>query len=193
MADWYVYQHDGDPLGPWTTDAVANAILASKLAPDVWVAAPGGPRWLRALDVPVIAGLVEGLPTRPRRDSGLRLIPGACSMDAGRPNFGSTMMIVKDDELELAEPDVDLEVIEPTPQTTRGYASPDETLRISVPTREMAARAQDLALAASGDDFNTDPAMPPPSTTPSLPPGTRTEMEAEAAPSTDRRRRRKGA
>ena len=49
MADWYVYQHDGDPLGPWSTDSIADGILAGKLAPDVWVAAPGGPRWLRAL------------------------------------------------------------------------------------------------------------------------------------------------
>ncbi len=194
MADWYVYQHDGDPLGPWSTDAVAEAILAGKLAPDVWVAAPGGPRWLRALDVPVIAGLVEGLPTRPRRDSGLRLIPGAHAIEAGRPNFGSTMMIVKDDELDLAEPELG-GVIEATPPTTRGYASPDDTLKVNVNvvTREMAARPQDLALAAGGDDFNTDPAMPPPSTTPSLPPGTRTEVESVEAPSTDRRRRRKGA
>ena len=77
MADWYVYQHDGDPLGPWSTDAVAEAMLAGKLAPDVLVAAPGGSKWLRALDVPVIARLVEGIPTKPRwRDSGLRLVPG---------------------------------------------------------------------------------------------------------------------
>ena len=32
MADWYVYQHDGDPLGPWSTDAVAEAMLGGKLA-----------------------------------------------------------------------------------------------------------------------------------------------------------------
>ncbi len=76
MADWYVYQHDADPVGPWSTEKVADAILAGKLAPDVWVAAPGGPRWLRALDVPVIARLVDGIPTTPRRrDSGLRFMP----------------------------------------------------------------------------------------------------------------------
>ncbi len=77
MADWYVYQHDGDPLGPWPTDAVVEAMLAGKLAPDVLVAAPGGAKWLRAIDVPVIARLVDGIPTKPRRhESGLRLVPG---------------------------------------------------------------------------------------------------------------------
>lgn len=98
MADWYVYQHDGDPLGPWSTETVADAILAGKLAPDVWVAEPGGPRWLRALDVPSIGRLVEGIPTKPRRDSGLRLVPGV--IPTGEvPVFSGTMMMVKDDEL----------------------------------------------------------------------------------------------
>lgn len=222
MADWYVYQHDGDPLGPWSTDDVANAILAGKLAPDVWVAAPGGPRWLRALDVPVIGRLVEGIPTRPRRDSGLRLIPGAFTTEGGLVSFGSTMMIVKDDELELAEvapPATAARVEDPAssgaPATTRSHSfapSPtpvsgtEDTVQVQVPTRavetvEMAARTPRGPFAAStpSDDAPpTDPAMPPESTTPSLPPTGRAvsleERDAAAgSPSSDRRRRRKGA
>ncbi len=103
MAEWYVFQHDGDYLGPWTTEVVANAILTGKLGQDVWVAAPGGPRWVRALDVPAIARQIEGLPTRPkRRDSGLRLMPGAYSVQNGKPAFGSTVMMVEGDDVDEA-------------------------------------------------------------------------------------------
>jgi hypothetical protein len=77
LADWYVYQHDAAPLGPLSTELLADAILNGRLSPETWVAAPGGPRWIRALDVPVIADLVRKLPSTPppRRDSGLRLMP----------------------------------------------------------------------------------------------------------------------
>lgn len=96
-----MFHYDGEYLGPWTTEVVANAILSGKLGHDAWVAAPGGPRWVRALDVPDIARLVESAPTRPkRRDSGLRLMPGAYSTRDGRPAFGSTVMMVNDDEIE---------------------------------------------------------------------------------------------
>lgn len=74
MVDWYVYQHDGAYLGPWPTETVAHEILSGNLGPDVWVAAPGSERWVRALDIPVIARLIEGVPTKPRRrDSGMFL------------------------------------------------------------------------------------------------------------------------
>jgi hypothetical protein len=74
VANWFVYQHDGDYLGPWPTETVAHEILSGKLGADVWVAAPGGERWVRAMDIPVIARLIEGVPTKPkRRDSGLFL------------------------------------------------------------------------------------------------------------------------
>lgn len=76
MADWYVYQHDGEYLGPWPTETVAHEILSGKLSPDVWVAAPASERWVKATDIPVIARLIEGLPTLPkpkRRDSGMFL------------------------------------------------------------------------------------------------------------------------
>lgn len=96
VADWYVYQHDGDYLGPWSTETVADAILKGKLGADVWVAAPGGQRWLRALDVPVIARLIEGVPTRPRRrDSGLRLMPTALNLTAPLDDVDSAAQTMK--------------------------------------------------------------------------------------------------
>jgi hypothetical protein len=175
VAHWYVYQHDGDPLGPWSTDAVATEILAGKLAPDVWVAAPGGPRWLRALDVPVIGRLVEGLPTRPRRDSGLRLIPGAHSTDDSQV-FGHTTMIVKDAEVVLSDSEASaISAAASTPRT----ASADQTAKF--PARDFVIE----------DDPPTDPALPP-SVAGEL--GAEPEpAEAVESPSTDRRRRRRNA
>lgn len=178
MADWYVYQHDGDPLGPWSTDTVADAILAGKLAPDVWVAAPGGPRWLRALDVPVIGRLVEGIPTRPRRDSGLRLIPNPYALDASpRATGESTMMIVDDAEVALSDSEASAISSAPTavrpPLTRRGGA--DETAKY--PIRDF---------TIDEPDPPTDRALPP-SSTPSAPP----PVQALETPTTDRRRRRK--
>jgi hypothetical protein len=184
LADWYVYQHDGDPLGPWSTDTVADAILAGKLAPDVWVAAPGGPRWLRALDVPVIGRLVEGIPTRPRRDSGLRLIPNPYALDASsssRATVESTMMIVDDAEVVLSDSEACAISSAPTavlPPVTR-RAGADETAKY--PIRDFTIEEPDPP---------TDRALPP-SSTPSAPPPTRAKDEALEAPSTDRRRRRK--
>ena len=192
MADWYVYQHDGDPLGPWSTDTVANAILAGKLAPDVWVAAPGGPRWLRALDVPVIGRLVEGIPTVPRRDSGLRLMPGAfSSTDEGLPAFNATMMIVKDDELEAAPTPAVLRAEEPVTRRT-GAEKPEDMVTRESPARQpIVPPANEDSFAYADADPPTEPAMPP-SSTPSLPPGG-VRVDAREAPSSpDRRRRRQG-
>ena len=186
MADWYVYQHDGDPLGPWSTDTIAEAILAGKLAPDIWVAAPGGPRWLRALDVPVIGRLVDGIPTKPkRRDSGLRLMPAAYRTDA-RPAFGSTMMMVTDDEAVLTDSELSAIAssnapIKTAPMTAR--PSPDQTAKMKPLMHD--ARSDELVVT---DDPPTEPALPPSSATPLTPPA---ETESLEAPSTDRRRRRK--
>jgi hypothetical protein len=182
LADWYVYQHDGDPLGPLSTDTVADAILAGKLAPDVWVAAPGGPRWLRALDVPVIGRLVEGIPTRPRRDSGLRLIPNPYALDASsRATVESTMMIVDEAEVVLGDAEAPASSVAPTavyPPVTRRSGA-DDTAKY--PVRDFTIEEPDPP---------TDRALPP-SSTPSAPPPTRANDEALEAPSTDRRRRRK--
>lgn len=163
MADWYVYQHDGDPLGPWSTGAIAEGIMAGKLAPDVWVAAPGGPRWLRALDVPVIGRLVDGIPTKPkRRDSGLRLMPAAFGTDSGMPAFGSTMIMVTAEEVVLtdselsaiASSNVPLSKLATAPIAAR--TTPDETAKMARWTQPVAAN--ELVIAK---DPPTEPALPP--------------------------------
>jgi hypothetical protein len=64
---WFISRPDGPPDGPLSTEQIAEAILAGTYPPDVYVAAPGGTKWLRALDVPNIARLIQGAPTRPRR------------------------------------------------------------------------------------------------------------------------------
>lgn len=186
MADWYVYQHDGDPLGPWPTDAVAEAMLAGKLAPDVLVAAPGGARWLRALDVPVIARLVDGIATKPRRrDSGLRLIPGGYTAENGQPQFGSTMMIVKDDEIHG---------VDEAATTRKGLPTSSRSLH---DTAEMTARpAMSFELEDEDEEAATrvvlpversssDPSPLPPSSTP-LPP----TRDAASASEPELRRRK---
>ena len=163
MADWYVYQHDGDPLGPWSTDAIADAILAGKFAPDVWVAAPGGPRWLRALDVPVIGRLVDGIPTKPkRRDSGLRLMPAAYATESGMPAFGSTMMMVADDEVVLTDSELsaiassNVPLSKLTTVQTTARTSPDETAKMPRWSQQVAANE-----IVVEDDPPTEPALPP--------------------------------
>lgn len=91
MAEWYVYQYDAAPMGPLTTELVADAIVNGRLSPETWVAAPGGPKWLRALDVPVIARLVKDVAEPPRRrDSGPRLTPKvtAAREPAPTPSIG---------------------------------------------------------------------------------------------------------
>lgn len=96
MSDWFVFQHDGAHLGPWSSERLAEAIREGVVASDVWVAAPGGTRWMRALDVPAIAALLDDVPLGPpRRDSGMRLVPLAFTADAdGAPSFSSTMIMV---------------------------------------------------------------------------------------------------
>ena len=101
LSDWYVFQLDAAALGPWSTEVVADAILSGNLAPDIWVASPGGQRWVRALEVPVIASIVQGNPTRPKRfDSGMRSIPGLLAPDPGSGEPPSTVKRL-DDTLEM--------------------------------------------------------------------------------------------
>ncbi|MBX3258500.1 MAG: hypothetical protein KF782_02200 [Labilithrix sp.] len=105
-SDWFVYRVDGAPVGPLSTKAVAEAILAGRLPPDCWVAAPGGTRWLRALDVPVIAALLGGIPTR-RRASGMRMVtaPIPASREPATPAGARADALPPklDDTLDLSE------------------------------------------------------------------------------------------
>lgn len=169
---------------------MAEAILAGRLAPDVWVAAPGGPRWLRALDVPVIGRLVDGIPTKPRRDSGLRIMPLAyrdhpstTSLSEGTVSPASVMSASS------------------APATLR---TPDDTAPMHTPLRALQTREDAIAFAADDDDEDdppTDPIMPP-SSDPSTPSPPRTLERSGAAggaghervleaPVAERRRRRK--
>ena len=111
MADWYVYQPDGPPLGPFSTELIAGGIASGRISRQVWIGAPGGPRWLRAIDIPVIAALLSGAAP----PSNLRVIGGSEAQD-----FKGTVMIVNDDEISLAfgEPtmmvsDDEVEISEP--------------------------------------------------------------------------------
>ncbi len=195
MADWYVYQHDGDPLGPWSTDAIADAILTGKLAPDIWVAAPAGPRWLRALDVPVIGRLVDGIPTKPkRRDSGLRLMPAASySTESGMPAFGGTMMMVSDDEVQLTDSELSAIASSNVPQSKVATApmaartSPEDTAKMTGWLQQVGGN--ELLIE---DEPLTEPVLPSSTTTPTAPRAEHDAISAEA-PSTDRHRRRKNA
>jgi hypothetical protein len=58
MADWFVYQAGGAHLGPYSSERVAQGIITGQFPEAIYVGAPGGARWLRAMDVPVIARLV---------------------------------------------------------------------------------------------------------------------------------------
>jgi hypothetical protein len=64
MADWFVYQAGGAHLGPYNSERVAQGIITGQFPESIYVGAPGGARWLRAMDVPVIARLV-GRETQP--------------------------------------------------------------------------------------------------------------------------------
>ena len=77
LAEWFVYQHEEKHLGPLTTEALVEAIFSGTIRSDVWIAAPGGSKWTRALEVPVVARLLDGLPTRRHRESGMRIVPGS--------------------------------------------------------------------------------------------------------------------
>ncbi len=118
LADWYVFRSDLPPMGPWSTERIADAMLRGELSQDTWVAPPGGSRWVRALDVPNIAQRVEGVETRPRRDSGFVVV--------GSQHYASTVMMVKEDEAEVIPDDAPTErslppppPSSPTPPTTR--------------------------------------------------------------------------
>lgn len=62
-SEWFIYRSDGPPAGPVSTRSVAEAILTGELPPDCWLAAPHGKRWLRAVDVPVVANVLNGSAT----------------------------------------------------------------------------------------------------------------------------------
>lgn len=97
MAQWYVFRHDGDPLGPWSTEVVAEAILSGKLRLDALIAPPGGVRWIRALDVPEIGAVVEGVPTKRRDDDDPMSLVAPSTARTGPPSPMDEAMPLSDE------------------------------------------------------------------------------------------------
>lgn len=84
-SQWFVYRSDGPPSGPRSTRAIAEAILAGELSPECWVAAPQGKRWLKAVEVPAVASIVNGSATqRPPRQRDVTAPMPAAQLDAAR-------------------------------------------------------------------------------------------------------------
>jgi hypothetical protein len=94
MADWLVYQEGGAHLGPFSAEVIAQGIAEGRLPQGIFVALPGGPRWLRAIDLPLLAELVKAAAAKPLVD-GARAKP---DMSA----FAATMNLSEDD-VELSE------------------------------------------------------------------------------------------
>lgn len=94
MADWLVYQEGGAHLGPWPAGVIAQGIAHGRLPEGIFVALPGGPRWLRAIDLPLIAQLVNAVAAKPFADGA----PAKPNMSA----FAATMNLNEDD-LELSD------------------------------------------------------------------------------------------
>jgi len=61
MNDIYVWQPDGQPVGPYTTESLARAIADGSLARDALVAPPGAPQWQHASHLPEVLSMVEAM------------------------------------------------------------------------------------------------------------------------------------
>src|SRR5688500_8771734 len=69
MKDWYVYQADGNHIGPVSTDLLARGLLAGKVPRDAHVGAMGDAKWQPLLEVAEIQAAtraLEGTPIQPR-------------------------------------------------------------------------------------------------------------------------------
>jgi hypothetical protein len=61
MHDLYVWQPEGQPVGPYTTESLARAIADGNVAKDAFVAPPGAPQWQHASQLPEVLTLVEAM------------------------------------------------------------------------------------------------------------------------------------
>lgn len=122
VTDWFLFNQDGAPLGPWPTEVLANRIVSgevardSLVAMDAWFENPGTSGWKRADEIEEIAQAVVSL-TRARFPSSradahhkvraamkadktpkppvLRVVDGAHRYDhRGTPDFAATIMMV---------------------------------------------------------------------------------------------------
>ena len=65
MKDWFVYQADGNHIGPVSTELLARGVLAGKVPRDAHVGAHGDPQWYPLLSVPEIDAEVKKLAGQP--------------------------------------------------------------------------------------------------------------------------------
>ncbi len=180
MADWYVYQPGGAHLGPFSTETVAHAILAGRLPEGVHVGAPGGARWVAAMDVPVISRAVSGAPTprqvaTPEQAAELASTVVAEPMAAGgmrvwTPNtpdgdvdYMSTVMMVQDHEMELVPtvvPATPGAASMPPPRNSRTVRIDRAAFGIPLPSAVLAAAPTEPAEPTPTPDVDTVPEAP---------------------------------
>jgi hypothetical protein len=65
MNGFYVFQPNGQPTGPYTTEALARAIVDGDVPRDVFVAPAGAAQWLHASQLPEVLATVDAM-TRAR-------------------------------------------------------------------------------------------------------------------------------
>jgi hypothetical protein len=65
MNAFYVFQADGQPTGPYTTEALARAIVDGAVPRDAFVAPAGAAQWLHASQLPEVLATVDAM-TRAR-------------------------------------------------------------------------------------------------------------------------------
>lgn len=61
MKDWYVYQADGNHIGPVSTDLLARGIIAGKVPRDAHLGARGDTQWYPLLSIPEIQQTIASL------------------------------------------------------------------------------------------------------------------------------------
>jgi hypothetical protein len=61
VKDWYVYQGEGNPVGPLTADLIARGIIAGKVSREAFVACQGDAQWLGVMLTPEITQALEAL------------------------------------------------------------------------------------------------------------------------------------
>lgn len=113
VTDWFLFNQDGTPQGPWPTEVLANRIVSGEVARDAlvamdaWFENPGASGWKRADEIAEIAQAVVSL-TRARfpgsradahrktpKPPVLRVVDGAHRYDhRGTPDFAATIMMV---------------------------------------------------------------------------------------------------
>ena len=91
MRHWFVYQLDGNYIGPVTSEQLARGVIAGKVPRDAHVASPGDSEWLGVLTVPEIAAEVRRLEST-REPVGARPIQSVPPAPPPRPQDSGRVM-----------------------------------------------------------------------------------------------------